>query len=188
MDPSTRNTFFGCFPFQVVGIPSILNFWTTWLFEGMLKSFDRDRLGVSVRTRFQESVGSLGKWAQTMPKTKESTRQTRYKAATELLASGLPRQQVLAHLGISSSTLTRWSSDPRFQEMLQERQQAISSDLSLRIVPAIVKSINSLQRNLECGRPQIEVRAAAELAELALRLNEMLMLSARIEVLEARLS
>lgn len=122
-----------------------------------------------------------------MPKTKESTKNLRYQAAVECLASGLSRQQVLVRLGLSSSTLTRWTKDPRFQEMVTEKQREISSDLTRRIAPAIAQSLDCLERNLGCGKPQIEVRAAAELAELALRLNDTFVLVTRIEELEERL-
>ena len=122
-----------------------------------------------------------------MPKMKPQTMRSRYeRAAQEMVTSGR-RDQAAEKVGISISTLDRWHKDEVFQQILREKQhQAMIQALS-EVRSNLSDATKTLLRNLTCGQPSSEIRAATALFDLTLRLHESVDLSHRLAQLEASL-
>lgn len=120
-----------------------------------------------------------------MPRMKPQTLRRRYeRAAQEMVASGR-RDEAAANAGISTSTLDRWHKDEAFQEILREKQhQAMVQALS-EVRSNLSSATQALLRNLSCGHPSSEIRAATALFDLTLRLHEAVDFSDRLARLEA---
>jgi transposase-like protein len=97
-------------------------------------------------------------------------------------------ERAAAKVGVNESTLRRWRRDvPAFRAAeLAARRQLVEA------AQAVVQQLTTtaalaLHRNLTCGRPAVEVRAAAVVFDLAGRAVEMQELLARVESLEQQL-
>lgn len=87
--------------------------------------------------------------------------------------------------GVSQRTAWRWLSRPEFasrvQEMKRHRLQSALDELQ----SASLDAVRCLRRNLDCGVPSVEVRAAATILDLGLRATELLDLEERLATMEA---
>lgn len=119
-----------------------------------------------------------------MPKMKPQTLRRRYeRAAQEMVKSGR-RDQAAANAGISTSTLDRWHKDEVFQEILREKQQQAMVRALAEVRSNLSDAANALLRNLTCGQPSSEIRAATALFDLTMRLHESVDLTDRLAQLE----
>ena len=86
--------------------------------------------------------------------------------------------------GVSESTLLRWSKRPDFQEAYtQARRDLVQRSLSSLQI-ASIEALDALKRNVACGLPSVEVRAATALLDQSLRATELAGLEARLDALE----
>ena len=104
-------------------------------------------------------------------------------AVSALLQS--PTVEAAAGLcGVSESTLSRWIKRSDFQDVYtQARRELVQRSLS-SLQTASVEALDALKRNLACGLPAIEVRAASALLDQSLRATELLGIEARLAALE----
>ena len=86
--------------------------------------------------------------------------------------------------GVSESTLSRWIKQSDFQDVYtQARSELVQRSLS-SLQTASIEALDALKRNLACGLPAIEVRAASALLDQSLRATELAGLEARLDALE----
>ena len=104
-------------------------------------------------------------------------------AVSALLQS--PTVEAAAGLcGVSESTLSRWIKRSDFQDVYtQARRELVQRSLS-SLQTASVEALDALKRNLACGLPAIEVRAASALLDQSLRATELLGIEVRLDALE----
>jgi len=86
--------------------------------------------------------------------------------------------------GVAPSTLSRWIKRSDFQDVYtQARSELVQRSLS-SLQTASIEALDALKRNLACGLPAIEVRAASALLDQSLRATELAGLEARLDALE----
>jgi len=86
--------------------------------------------------------------------------------------------------GVSESTLSRWIKRSDFQAVYaQARSELVQRSLS-SLQTASIEALDALKRNLACGLPAIEVRAASALLDQSFRATELLGIEARLDALE----
>lgn len=120
-----------------------------------------------------------------MPAMKSETRLSRYqRAIDELLRSG-SRSKAADHAGVSIGTIDRWHKDGHFLAMLAEARTEATRGITTLLWNALDDATATLVRNLVCGQPASEIRAARTLFEITLKLYEVMDLHERLSRLEA---
>lgn len=123
-----------------------------------------------------------------MPTMKPETQTSRFqRAIDELLRSG-SRSRAAEHAGVSRGTIDRWHQDRRFLDMLGGARKESTRGITTRLWNALDDATATLVRNLACGQPSAEIRAAVALFDIALRLTEATEVEERLEALESALS
>lgn len=88
-------------------------------------------------------------------------------------------------LEVSERTIFRYLATPEFAERWRQLR-AERLNLALRALQdGAGEAVACLRRNLVCGVPSAEIRAAGAILEYGLRASELLDLQARVEALEA---
>jgi len=90
--------------------------------------------------------------------------------------------------GVSANTLGRWLQDAAFLSAYRDARRAVVESAIARIQGATSEAVDALRRNLTCGRPGDEIRAAVAILAHAARGVELLDLAARLDTLESRLT
>src|SRR6266540_3697619 len=85
------------------------------------------------------------------------------------------------------ATLWRWSQQPEFKARLRDARRAVVEGAIGRLQQAATEAVDTLRRNLTCGTPSVEVKAAATILDQAIKAVELFDLAERVEHLEARL-
>jgi len=96
-------------------------------------------------------------------------------------------EEVAAHVGVTRVTLQRWLREPEFSRCLREASAEIVRHSIGLLKGAAVRAVSALSRNLDCGTPAAEIRAAQVLLDrlqAALDREELL---GQIEALKVRL-
>jgi hypothetical protein len=86
--------------------------------------------------------------------------------------------------GISQRSLFRFLADEGFARRLREARARAMEQAIADLQTTATDAVSCLRRNLECGQPSVEVRAAATLMDLALRAREQMELGLRVSELE----
>jgi hypothetical protein len=89
--------------------------------------------------------------------------------------------------GVSDVTIWRWMQQPAFKSRLRDARRAVVEGAIGRLQAAATEAVDTLRRNLTCGAPSVEVRAASAILDQAVRCVELFDLAERVEQLEARL-
>ena len=90
-------------------------------------------------------------------------------------------------VGISETTLWRWLQDPEFQSQYRKaRQHAVQHSIGA-LQRATTAAVETLERNLTCKTPTVEVQAARVILEQAIKAAELDDLIARVEEIERAL-
>lgn len=90
-------------------------------------------------------------------------------------------------IGVGYSTLTRWMQSDAFRTAYADaRQQVFQVGLS-RLQALSVEAVHALKRNLKCGRPMAEIRAASAILQFGTHGAELLDIADRLATLESRL-
>lgn len=110
----------------------------------------------------------------------------RFRAAM-LLAAGRSFSQIEQELGVSASSLRRWRKDEDFASAVSEFRAETLETIMGAISGHLTTAVEALSRNLTCGSPHAEIRAAAELIGSFVRLREEGELSDRLSKLESLL-
>ena len=93
-------------------------------------------------------------------------------------------EETAAKIGVGVSTLGRWMKREEFQALYRAaRQRAFEAGLS-RLSNLTTEAVESLRRNLTCGKPSAEVRAATAVLEYAQGAAVLLDLEERLARLE----
>jgi hypothetical protein len=85
----------------------------------------------------------------------------------------------------SEASLRRWlTSDVAFQRAYRAARRVVTESAIARVQRGADKAVDALERNLRCGRPADEIRAALGMLDLATRGLEVGDLLERVEDLE----
>jgi len=95
------------------------------------------------------------------------------------------RNDTAVKSGISVSTLERWLKDSEFQTLLREAEKNKYQEISSKSMMLLDQSLDTLGRNLNCGVPSQEIRAAAAVCEVHSRLVEIYKFEKRLASLES---
>jgi hypothetical protein len=104
-------------------------------------------------------------------------------AISHLLTSDTLRAAAEA-IGVHESTLRAWLKLPRFAAEYRERRRQIVELAVTQLQGLTADAATTLRRNLTCGTPAVEVRAATAVMELAIKAIEVADLAQRVEDLE----
>jgi hypothetical protein len=88
---------------------------------------------------------------------------------------------------VSDVTIWRWMKQPESRSKLRDARCAVVEGAIGRLQAAATEAVETLRRNLTCGTPSVEVKAAATILDQAVKAVELFDLAERIEHLEARL-
>ena len=89
---------------------------------------------------------------------------------------------------VSDVTIWRWMKQPDFRARLRDARRAVVEGAIGRLQQAATEAVTTLQRNLTCGTPAVEVRAATAILDQAIKAVELFDVVERVEQLEARLA
>lgn len=92
-----------------------------------------------------------------------------------------------AAAGVSSRTLERWlaENDEFVAEYRAARRRVVEGAVS-RLQDATTEAVECLVKNLDCGSPSTEVRAALGILDQSIKAVEVYELESRLAALEAR--
>jgi hypothetical protein len=93
-----------------------------------------------------------------------------------------------AKIGVSESSLLRWMREPAFRAAYRRARRAIVDAAIGQVQTATAEAVEALRRNLNCGTPGVEVRAAQVLLDSAFRGVELGDLAEQVEQLESVLA
>ncbi len=88
--------------------------------------------------------------------------------------------------GVGEVTLWRWLQDPAFAERYRAARRQVVEGAIASLQQMATEAATTLKRNLSCGTPSVEVRAALAILEQAIKGAELLDLAERVAALEAQ--
>src|SRR5262245_56217950 len=89
-----------------------------------------------------------------------------------------------AKAGVGEATLQRWLLLPAFQAAYRLARRSIVEAAIGRLQLSTGKAVEALERNLTCGHPGSEIRAALGLLDQAVKAVELIDLVERVDTLE----
>lgn len=89
---------------------------------------------------------------------------------------------------VAPATIWRWSRQPEFRAKLRDARRAVVEGAIGQLQQAATEAVDALRRNLTCGTPSVEVRAATAILDQAIKALELFDVVERVEQLEARLA
>jgi hypothetical protein len=92
-----------------------------------------------------------------------------------------------AAIKVEEKTLRAWLELPSFKTAYRKARQRVLEAAIGRIQQTSSKAVDALERNLTCGRPDVEVRAAQAILQQAVQAGELTELWETVEALERRL-
>jgi hypothetical protein len=92
-----------------------------------------------------------------------------------------------AKVGVGYATLKSWLKDPEFAAAYAEARREVLERSVARLLALTDKAVKALERNLDCGKPSGENRAAALVFEHAYRGVEVLDLARQLAELRAEM-
>jgi hypothetical protein len=92
-----------------------------------------------------------------------------------------------AKAGLSEATLHRWLHLPEFQAAYRLARRGIVETAIGRLQQSTGKAVEALERNLTCGHPGNEIRAALGILDQAVKAVELIDLVGRVEELERQI-
>jgi hypothetical protein len=95
-----------------------------------------------------------------------------------------PVEEAATAVGVAPVTLWRWLQQPDFGEQYRAARRQVLEHAVTQLQQAASEAVGTLTRNLTCGVPSVEVRAAQAILDQAARGLEVLDLEARIAALE----
>jgi hypothetical protein len=128
-----------------------------------------------------------------MSSTSESTghgekRSRRAEVAIAALLTEPTVEQAAAKAGVSHRTLKGWLRQPRFLAAFRRAQREILDRTVAQLVAVSGEAVQTLRRNLACGKPAAEIRAAGAILERMDRGLQTANLAAEVEDLRRQLS
>jgi hypothetical protein len=104
----------------------------------------------------------------------------------ETCPCGEARGAAAERCGCAERTVRRWLACPAFAEAYRERCRAALDAATARLAGATADAVETLRRNLACGVPANEIRAAGAILAHAVALSERFDLTTRLDELERR--
>ena len=89
-----------------------------------------------------------------------------------------------AAAGVSDVTLWRWLRLPQFQLQYRAARRQIVESAIANLQRTAGRAVEALSRNLTCGQPAVEVRAALGVLDQSIKAVELLDLEERLNTLE----
>ncbi len=89
-----------------------------------------------------------------------------------------------AKAGVGEATLQRWLLLPEFQAAYRLALRGIVEAAIGRLQQTTSKAVEALERNLTCGHPGSEIRAALGILDQSLKAVELIDLTTRVEEME----
>jgi transposase len=89
---------------------------------------------------------------------------------------------------VSDVTIWRWMKRPDFRAKLRDARRAVVEGAIGRLQQTATEAVDTLRRNLTCGTPSVEVRAATAILDQAIKAVELFDMVERVEQLEAQLA
>jgi hypothetical protein len=89
--------------------------------------------------------------------------------------------------GVSERTLRHWLATPQFASEYRARRMQVVEQAIGTLQSASVQAVDTLVRNLQCGKPASEIAAANSLLERSTAAVELFDLAQRVAELEERL-
>lgn len=108
--------------------------------------------------------------------------------AIAALVSARTIGEAAKQVGVSERTLKTWMQDPVFAEKLQQARAEVFRDAIAGIQAAATEAVATLQRNMKCGDPRVEVQAARVVLDCGLKTHEVFDQDERLKKLEAALA
>ena len=110
----------------------------------------------------------------------------RQQTALAALIGSVTLDEASSRSGVSRRTLERWlSEDSEFVDQLRAARARVVETSISRLQDACSAAVDTLKRNLECGSPGVEVRAAVAILEHSIRAIELYDIESRLRALEA---
>jgi transposase-like protein len=106
--------------------------------------------------------------------------------AIAALLSEASVEAAAAKAGIGTTTLKRWLAEPSFRRLYGQARTGLLERVVQTLLAASTRAVETLERNLTCDKPSVQVRAAEVILSRATRGVELLDLAQRIEELELR--
>jgi hypothetical protein len=97
-------------------------------------------------------------------------------------------EQAAARAGVGLRTLKRYLADPDFLRLYREARRQIVEGAVTHLQQLCLQAVRALHRNLTCGHPAAEIRAAATVLDQGLRGVELLDLASQVEDLRRQLA
>jgi hypothetical protein len=85
---------------------------------------------------------------------------------------------------VSVATLRRWEKDPAFLDAVRAARRRVVEDTVSGLQAACAEAVAALTRNLTCGKPAAEIRAAEVILDRAAKGVELIDLIAEVEELK----
>jgi DNA-binding MurR/RpiR family transcriptional regulator len=122
-----------------------------------------------------------------VPEVVEPVLSRRHEAVIVALLANPTIKDAAQAAGVNESTVWRLMQNPTFQQRYAAaREKAFDSALG-SLEASAVQAINSLQKNLSCGTPAVEVQAGKAILDYSLKVREQFHYAERIRQLEQAL-
>ena len=105
-------------------------------------------------------------------------------AAISALLSEPTIERAATVAGVGESTLRRWLAEPEFKAQYRAARRQVVEAAIGRLQTASTKAVDTLERNLACGIPAVEVGAARSILDQSIKAVELVDLAERVEQLE----
>lgn len=110
---------------------------------------------------------------------------TKQHAAIVALLESQTLEEAAGKVGISPGTVSRWMKRDDFQAAYRKARREVFEIGLSRLQALSVDAVQALKRNLTCGRPMAEIRAASAILEHARHGAEILDVADRLAALES---
>jgi len=101
-----------------------------------------------------------------------------------LLLSERTIDEACRKAGINATTYWRWMQDEEFLRQYRKARKGILENTVAKLQSITFEAINTLERNLYCENPSVEIRCAAIILEQSIKGLETLDIEGRLELLE----
>jgi hypothetical protein len=107
--------------------------------------------------------------------------------AVDALLAEATLERAAARAGVNERTLRRWRQEPAFRAAELAARREVVERAQTVVQQLTTAAALALHRNLTCGKPNVEVRAAVAVLDQAAKAVELQELVARVEALEQQL-
>lgn len=85
---------------------------------------------------------------------------------------------------VAVTTYWRWMQDERFLGEYRKARRGIMENTVAKMQSIVFAAVETLERNLNCENPGVEIRSAAIILEQSIKGIELLEIEGRLEILE----